>query len=725
MKHNRVGYVIIGMAIVLSSISCSRGQLPTTEETTANVISGKELKEVLKDTLGEAVVENIDDSKTISIADFKKMHTSSRGESLELNVQTPIYNIYPTQPFTVHFKTKEKLDPIKAVTVHLSADCNPESQIDTLNYGYVLSDGVDIVISPSSVIGGAKLASIDRLGNNSPNNEGIWGYANTYYLAINYDTESDKTIELSKKIVIPFTVRQDVATPFARANVNADGKLIIEWTPVEDAESYRIYYDSTSLDRVKSSPDTSSFDSDRYGYIGVSPIYVKSANSNSTSCAVDVITEDEDIALGDYYVTAVKEDKESNFSNPISAWRFSSLIPIRLEKDLQELMKTLDYLPSEVNVVMADESLVAKPVDYTFLKRDSGRSCYSYQIEGTSFSGEVWIEESEGQVKNKIDNGELSLSVDRGMLLMTPLAFDSSFCRAEYGYFTDTVGCYIKDGYNPNSLIRLDKDSYYSLLDVSNRAIENYGILSSEDLSLKSGINYLNDALFPLEVSNRETLNVDLSYGDLVTEGRLPQNLDEPLEVETKGGLETEAELPDVIEEESSSESAADTFDDTDGASTPESEERDADEEINVVIDVTPDARLIPSNLFEADLGSFEIEIPKYPFMADSMEEAYLAVCLQNGMHEIPLNEFVVLMNNKNLITALLKVIHTNPYINPVTKVAYSRGEDGVLNIVVDYLYSEDEWNSRRAIIRLAEKLFGDDVFTAYMFMNQNNSIIF
>ena len=148
----------------------------------------------------------------------------------------PFYNVEQTTEFTFHFNSE--VDPIKAVTVHTDAKCEPSSTVYQTNVGYRTETGVDVIVGPRKP-GMTVLESEART--DYKKNDAIWGYATIYYLCVRYDMDSVTPKKLENPIIIPFTIKQEVSTPNAYADIDQNGSFRIKWDEVPGAVSYRIY----------------------------------------------------------------------------------------------------------------------------------------------------------------------------------------------------------------------------------------------------------------------------------------------------------------------------------------------------------------------------------------------------------------------------------------------------------------------------------------------------
>ena len=747
------------------AVGCNKKPEVKKETTTPNIVTGKDVKDTLSSLTDNKSISETTNLNTVTLAEFKQNFAGS--VTVNENRQAPLYNVQPTQPFTIHFNTKEKIDPIKAVTIHTDATCSYYSQIDTLNYGYIVSDGVDVIVSPSSIIGTGLLNSEDRI-DNSYEYDGTWGHAGIYYLCIHYDTESESTIKLNDSIIVPFTIRSDVDTPAISYYINNDGNFVLTWSPVEGATGYRIYNSTGANNRLSHHPEAKEMTSEELGYAGINPEFVKAVDGSTTEYVIQEGSfeyngnvNSQNNSLGDYFITAVSGNSESNFSAALPVWKYRSLLPNHLETNLSGLMLDRDYLPSHVNVVMADGSISVMAVDYKLLKRDYGKSTYQYTIPGTLLSGEVSIEEPEERVQQEIKNAQPTLGGVQTLDNHIPMGVSSRVSRTDYGYSTPYVDCFINDGYDEESLIKVEKNAYTAMVDISSLRIVEKGYISDEAIQKRSSLDFLKHEMYPTKRTDRANVHPDNLYGNYVITGETGETVAETQSTiqetvattqapETRQAIEytqapetrqaveytqapetTQAieytQAPETTQASETSraieytqapettrqtETTHETVDTTIESTTESNIEEVIPEttEVNVTID-TDETEGESVVIEEVDEEDVQVQLSDYPLFCDSYDEAYIATALASSVEMIPLSPMPALMDRNYLLDVIYKVTSQNPYANPITAVSARTATDGETYLMPKYEYSASDWASKQAAIAKEADKLSNEIF--------------
>ena len=165
---------------------------------------------------------------TINIGEIKGKYGVVEDKTMK-----PFYNVEQNTQFTFHFNSN--VEPVYAVTVHTDKKCEESSIVYQINDGYITDKGVDVVVKPGSPI----LNTSDREGGSLENYN--WGNAPIYYLCIRYDMDAKTPTLLDEPIIVPFTVKNKVSTPNLSCKISKDGSFSLEWQPIENAVSYKIY----------------------------------------------------------------------------------------------------------------------------------------------------------------------------------------------------------------------------------------------------------------------------------------------------------------------------------------------------------------------------------------------------------------------------------------------------------------------------------------------------
>lgn len=586
----------------------------------------------------------------------------SKYEDSDAFVMKPMYNVEQNTEFVFHFSSD--VDPVKAITVHTDSKCEKESTVLQYNDGYKTTKGIDVVVKPKHSV-----LNIDSRLNDTSDAD-IWGYAPIYYLSINYDLNSTKVKKLDKPVIIPFTVHNEVSTPNIGYQLNPDGTFTLKWSKVDGADSYRIYKSSTVMQSEKSSALTSA----ERGYVGEH---------------LDLLTETEDTSFRDfnldgnnntwsndgyvhtqnwmdydnYYITAVKDGKESFFSTEISPWKYKSQMPYHIDDSID----TQNGLPETVPVEMKDGSILEYPISYKKidsqyedLEGNSGEATYEYHVENTLLTGTIDYHSDEHKYPEKIDNSK-----------------------------------HIKFSGNPvkNEINVIPENSVPTLTD-STYKNANIDLSKTVDYPMESKLPFDKDALY----TRADMEACRIMYSGLYKDGYTPDDIKSyissydvtPMEVNnTSGGALT-------TEEPTSTPKA-----------TPNAD-NDVPEEITSKNLVDEQIKSTQNEVDEANKK--EVPTTKYAVFADSSEEEYLALQMIDGQKEISLQAFPALQNGETLIDTVSKVYYQNPYILGLKKYGYNNRTE---TLYVEYAYGTSKMKSmQKEILTKSNKIVKDYIDT-------------
>lgn len=333
----------------------------------------------------------------------------------DTNTIMPMYNVEPNKEF--EFKFNSDLGDVSGydiVTVHTSSKCTEESEIGSFNWPTTEDGKTSISIKPMMPV----LAS-----ESSYDGDGMtWGNAPMYYLCINYDMDSETPTKLETPTVIPFTVKSEVPVPNVKSEIDKEGNLKLTWDKVEGAEKYNIYQvNNLSLDldnKPVSSADT--------GYKGFPHLedtiegtewnnFMDMTDGGKISSfkldnGKDAVTIQNAGVGGDYYVTAVAGDKESNFSKPISTYAMSKDLPSQLEDKLNiSFFNNTSELPKSAKVKFIDGSIAERDVIYdtenVHIQID-GQANVCFSIKNTSLTGYVNVKNYKEEDLKKSETDE-------------------------------------------------------------------------------------------------------------------------------------------------------------------------------------------------------------------------------------------------------------------------------------------------------------------------------
>jgi hypothetical protein len=327
-----------------------------------------------------------------TILELKKKYGSDKDKAI-----MPMYNVAPDQIFTFTFKSHfEDILPMDVISVHTDIKAEEQSKISAfVEFTDFINQNV-IEVKPGTPI----LPSSKELKTG-------WGNAPIYYIRINYDPDAETPTKLTKPIIVPFTVKSELPIPTLKYEIDSRGNFKLTWNPVEGATSYRIYnvrvFDPSSFNRPIPGPET--------GYAGQFPQLEREVtetelheflpplnfdnNYNDNDDDIDLIISQNLGVEGDYYVTAVNGDKESNFSNSVSTFALSSRIPGNIITNIGfERYDSLSELPSIAQIRMIDGTIVSRNFTFDYehavIHEYEGAEIH-YTVPGTNFTGYVVV----------------------------------------------------------------------------------------------------------------------------------------------------------------------------------------------------------------------------------------------------------------------------------------------------------------------------------------------
>jgi len=332
-----------------------------------------------------------------TLLELKKKYGSDTNKTI-----MPLYNVESDQSFTFHFKSdlsgltsgigidKER----KFVSVHTDIKAYDESRMETFSSVRTAEDGSTIVtIEPVN--------EALELESGPPGLH--WGSVPIYYLRVSYDLETKEPTKLDEPIIIPFTVKSEIESPTLHYQIT-DGRLKLVWQPVEGAEYYNIY-------QIKKSSDLSNWTNTpisgaESGFIGLYPLiqasvegtefmdWAEDGSNGLGYMGKDIVFAQNMTVRGDYFVTAVKNNKESLASNFVSSAKLGYLLPIEIANNNFRVVDNADQLPMMTKITMVDRSEVDYNIIYHTdgIKPDfSGRAAVPYSIQGTALTGETIV----------------------------------------------------------------------------------------------------------------------------------------------------------------------------------------------------------------------------------------------------------------------------------------------------------------------------------------------
>lgn len=329
-----------------------------------------------------------------TVLDLKKKYGSEKDQGI-----MPMYNVPRDKVFEFKFNS-DVWGEDEVISVHTDIKAEEGSRIVSTVFPKDFDENKHTLeVKPISPV----LATSDHL-----NEYEGWGNAPIYYIRINYDMEAATPTKLEKPIIVPFTVKSDVEVPNLKYTVSNDGRFQLTWDEVEGATAYKVYQRSKIvLLETTNLPVTGAEE----GYIGPGPLLEATVKGttfddflndgdgglNKNSETGHVHSQNQGVN-GEYYVTAVKDGKESIFSNAASTVSISSQLPVELDGDNDIFYADFPNaaaLPTAVDVTLIDGSLASREVIYDTTNVDiseSGEAEVPFAIKGTAMNGLVEVE---------------------------------------------------------------------------------------------------------------------------------------------------------------------------------------------------------------------------------------------------------------------------------------------------------------------------------------------
>lgn len=633
---------------------------------------------------------------------------------------SPIYNVEDNAKFTFHFNSK--VDPFQAVTVHTDRNCDVNSMVATQNQSYFTENGgIDVIVTNwlSPV-----LDSNDRLDHIENNDS--WGHAGKYYLSVNYDMDASVPTKLERPIVIPFTLMSDVKVPQTTYKITSDGGFKLVWTDCE-ADRYRIYVGTKAHNRR---PGT--FERE-YGYIGLHLECIDEVDGNSLEYVLkDSVTPMSNstyskeyystqnlIEDGVYFVTAVKDGKESDFGLEVSVYNYLSQLPYCVENgyfDRFNLDLAGARLPEQINVIMKDNSVATYPVNYTLVGKSGytnidNTADYYYEIPGTKLTGFVSINigDKERPEEKITSMYQMNAGLYETRLDLSKVS-DSDFPIILGVDNKDVDLTKIKD-YNPNARVVYNQEALAKRLDLETARIVSDGEYTSDPNAIYV-VDY-NDRQNDLEERKKQ-------LGDIFSNTNSGSEQVVESEGTTEVNKETEGSGSSLWDFDETEESTESSVEESTEVLTEESEGEPAEED---TIDTEITADNIIEKKIEEDNRNLEegqeivFDVPaKYPVFADSMEEEYLALSLMAQEEAIRVDILPNLLDIEYLGDAVLKVKHQNPYILGINSMDLYLSEDETeLYLVPGYEYSKEEAVQKQAEVYDKTLKVANEIYTPSM----------
>ncbi|REK71289.1 transglutaminase domain-containing protein [Paenibacillus paeoniae] len=343
-------------------------------------------------------VVDVEFASGVTVLDLKKKYGSDQEKSI-----MPIYNVEQDKEFIFDFNFELVGSGILAndlVSVHTDQKALPESIILSFAWDEQKDGITSVSLKPHS--------GIMQTETMSKNSASTWGGAPIYYIRINYDMDATTPTKLEKPLVIPFTVKSDLPVPTLQYTIDPTGRLQLSWNEVEGAEGYRVYK------RMKPILDTHSnlpLSSAEEAYVGPGPRLLAEVTETEfndfmqdgeggllITAALDgsnMISAQNRMVDGEYYVTAIAGDKESGFSKPVNTVPLSKRLPSQMtESIVYASYPTVKELPETIDVKFIDGSIVPRRMNYLtddVVIEGNGSAVIKHTIDGTAFSGFIIV----------------------------------------------------------------------------------------------------------------------------------------------------------------------------------------------------------------------------------------------------------------------------------------------------------------------------------------------
>lgn len=627
--------------------------------------------------------------KTFTLAELKSEFEDTQEFSSEFSGNytfKPFYNVDQTTEFTFHFNSE--IDPVKAVTVHTDSKCEDNSLVFQINDGYKTENGVDVVVKPGKVIG-IILNSEER---NDYSEDAKWGYASVYYLCVKYDLDATEPTKLEKPIIIPFTIRNEIDTPTARAKVDEKGNIFVEWDKVENAVQYKIYGATSSVD---------GYTREECGYLGDHLKLIDTVDGDVFKTyrlykyALD--DENEDIStpecnmhvdsdgyvriqnlttFANLYIAAVDANgNESQFSRAVSTKEYQSKIPKNIDAAANELYVNKNQFIDEISVIAADGVTIRKyPINYYRITEptDYWNYCtYRYEVVGTALTGTVDYESEDRIFPDEVISKKLppvtfmkdtKVNINELPSVKSDNFTDSEYSDAYIDLSTEIV-------YPEGAKIKYDPALIMIRTDIELARMINRG-LYSEDSNLDEIDSYL-------ATENPEYI-LTIEDGTIIVEKANKEETTE--EPDDKQKLEIQVKDPLAAKDKKVITS-----------NNYVSEQRKSTEK----------------QVKEADL--IEIKGTNYPVFAETAEQKYLALSMINHEREVSLKAFPALQNQEYLVDSLYYVYFQNPYVLDldIPNCSYSDKEQ---MLYLEYEFDDETYENLKKEIYLKSNEIIDEI---------------
>ncbi|MEW4430489.1 transglutaminase domain-containing protein [Paenibacillus pabuli] len=321
----------------------------------------------------------------------------------------PMYNVAQDEEFQFTFKADLKTSRLQAsdmISVHTDIKALEASKV------YAIPEINDNSISIKPL--GWGVLSSEKL---KAQEQSTWGGAPIYYIRLNYNPDAEKLTLLDQPMIIPFTVKSELPVPNLKYEIDKDKRFTLTWDKVEGAAEYKIYNraDRTVIFETNNVP----LQGAEKAYNGSNPLVV----ATTTETSFNDFNEDGKGGLGimnelttsyqnhgmkgEYYVTAVSGDKESNFSNGVATAPLSNQLPMALKEQLyMKKLKNTNELPKTTSIEHIDGSFSQGSIVYDTANveiSDFNETNIPFHIKGTALKSYVRIESVTKEDLAKLD----------------------------------------------------------------------------------------------------------------------------------------------------------------------------------------------------------------------------------------------------------------------------------------------------------------------------------
>lgn len=591
--------VILTVCIIGTLMGCSKSeQEPYVPNST---------KEQVKETNKNNTNNEVNTSDDLSSESVKILDIKNKYGTLDKKEIKPFYNVDQKTQFTFHFNCTD-IEPEYAVTVHTDSKCEENSLVYQINDGYLINDGLDVVVKPGSPV----------LLETNDTTRYTWGKAPVYYLSINYDMDATTPVKLETPIVVPFTVKSSLSTPNLIASIDTSGMFEIQWKPVDGAVKYNVY----EANYVRRESPSFGMLRAECGYVGDHLNLIATVDgsettfneftlNNGTNIQTDVngyVVSQNTFIPSNYYIAAVdSQGNESQYSMAVSGWKFESQLPYTFDSYNEfekNSMGHVSKLPSEVKVQMRDNSYATFPINFKKISEEYGCATYEYEIVGTLLTGKIDYENETATYEDEVKSAS---PVNYGLYQVTN----------DINIIPDNTLNAINDENYSNSVINLNKQVEYP---------ESSKLVYSTDALLK---------------------RADIENARMIQDGVYTTS-------------------PSTIITYKESEQTATSYSLTDNNTTDESESVDEINSENLVQE-----QIESTNKEVEEANNEVIPKASVVYFADTAEEEYLALMMIARAETFDIAAFPSLQNTEYLVDVLEKVVYQNPYIISPSRYGY------------------------------------------------------